>query len=166
VRIQQAEKNLTLARRLAIPDVTVTGYFARDPGNFFMDTGGIGISLPLPLFYRQEGEIARAGVNMNSAELFVRQTEQGVRAEVMKALAAWKSADAIARRFEESVVARIDKLRKAQEYAYRKGAVGLLELIDAERNYKAMMLDYYAALASRSNAYADLLMALAEEASS
>ena len=163
IRIRQAEKNLELARRLAIPDVTVQAGYARDPGNYFTNTGMVGFSVPLPIFYRQEGEIAKAGVAMNAADLSLRQSEQGVRAEVNKALSAWKSADAISRRFEQSVVGRIEKLREAQEFAYQKGAADLLELIDAERNYKAMMLDYHTALANRSNAWADLLMALGEE---
>ena len=164
LRILQAEKNLTLARRLAIPDVTVMAGYSRDPGNYFTNTGMVGFSVPLPLFYRQEGEIAKAGVAMNAAELNLRLAEQSVRADVLKALSAWKSADAVSRRFEQSVLARIEKLRAAQEFAYQKGAVGLLDLIDAERNYKAMMLDYYTALAARSNAWADLLMALGEAA--
>jgi outer membrane protein, heavy metal efflux system len=163
VRIEQAGKMLTLANRLAVPDVTVSAFYQRDPGNFFTDSGGVGVSVPLPLFYRQEGEISRARVGLNSAELALKQTEQGVQTEVMKALAAWQSADAIAQRFETAVVKRIETLRKAQEIAYQKGAVGLLDLIDAERNYKAMMLDYYTALANRSNAWADLLMAYGEE---
>ena len=62
------------------------------------------------------------------------------------------------------MVGRIEKLRAAQEFAYQKGAAGLLDLIDAERNFKAMMLDYHTALANRSNAWADLMMALGEEA--
>lgn len=163
VRIDQAGKMLTLANRLAIPDVTVGAFYQRDPGNFFTESGGVSVSVPLPLFYRQEGEISKARVGLNSAELALKQTEQGVRAEVMKALAAWQSADAISQRFETAVVKRIEMLRKAQEIAYQKGAVGLLDLIDAERNYKAMMLDYYTALANRSNAWADLLMAYGEE---
>ncbi|HEY8157195.1 MAG TPA: TolC family protein [Methylobacter sp.] len=163
VRIEQAGKVLTLANRLAIPDVTVSAFYQRDPGNFFTDSGGVGISVPLPLFYRQQGEISKARVGLSSAELALKQTEQGVQGEVMKALAAWQSADAIAQRFETTVVRRIETLRKAQEIAYQKGAVGLLDLIDAERNYKAMMLDYYTALANRSNAWADLLMAYGEE---
>ena len=61
-------------------------------------------------------------------------------------------------------MARIEQLRKSQEFAYARGAVGLLDFIDAERNYKTMMLDYYNALTNRSNAYADLLMALGREA--
>jgi len=164
LRIQQAGKMLTLARRLTIPDVTVSAFYQRDPGNIFAESAGVGFSVPLPLFYRQEGEIASAKVNLSTAELSIRQTEQEIQADLMRALAAWQSADAIAKRFESSVVQRIEKLRKAQEFAYEKGAVGLLDLIDAERNYKAMMLDYYTALANRSNAWADLLMAYGEEA--
>ncbi len=163
IRIHQSEKKLELARRLAYPDVTITGAYARDPGNYFSNTGQLGISLPLPIFYRQEGEIAKAGVEMNTAELNLRQAEKSVRADVVKALSAWKSADDIAKRFEQSILERIEKMRSAQEFAYQKGAAGLLDLIDAERNYKAMMLDYYTALANRSNAWADLLMALGEE---
>ncbi|HEY8096781.1 MAG TPA: TolC family protein, partial [Methylobacter sp.] len=87
VRIDQAGKMLTLANRLAIPDVTVGAFYQRDPGNFFTESGGVSVSVPLPLFYRQEGEISKARVGLSSAELALKQTEQGVRAEVMKALA-------------------------------------------------------------------------------
>ena len=163
VRIDQAGKNLELARRLVYPDVTVTAAYAKDPGNYFTNTGQLALSMPLPIFYRQEGEIAKAGVALNNAEINLRQTEQNVKADVVKALSAWTSADAIAKRFEQSVLERIEKLRVAQEFAYQKGATGLLDLIDAERSYRAMMLDYYTALANRSNAWADLVMALGEE---
>ncbi len=166
VRIDQAEKMLTLANRLTIPDVTVNTFYQRDPGNFFTDSYGVGFSVPLPLFYRQEGEISKARIALRTSELAVNQVEQGVRTDIMKALSAWQSANSISQRFESDVIKRIEMLRKSQEIAYQKGAVGLLDLIDAERNYKAMMLDYYNTLANRSNAWADLLMAYGEEAKS
>jgi cobalt-zinc-cadmium efflux system outer membrane protein len=123
----------------------------------------VGISIPIPLFYQQKGQISQARVGLTSTELALRQAEYDVRAEVMKASAAWKSADAIARRFETSVVKKIETLRRSQELAYQKGAVGVLDLIDAQRSYRAIMLDYYAALSNRSKAWADLLMAYGEE---
>jgi cobalt-zinc-cadmium efflux system outer membrane protein len=154
---------LILANRLAIPDVTVGAFYQRDPGNYFTNSGGISVSVPLPVFYRQEGEISKAHVAVSSSELAVQQVEQSVQADVMKALVAWQSADAIAKRFETATLERIEKLRQAQEFAYNKDAIGLLDLIDAERSYKAMMLDYYTALSNRSTAWADLLMAYGEE---
>ena len=163
IRIAQAKKLLTLAQRQVIPDVTISAFYDQDQGNQFPRTGGVGISLPIPLFYQQKGEISQARVGVTSADLALRQAEQGVQAEVMKASASWQSAEAIARRFETSVVKRIETLRKAQGLAYQKGAVGVLDLIDAQRSYKAIMLDYYTALANRSKAWADLLMAYGEE---
>ena len=130
IRIAQARKMLTLAQRQVIPDVTISAFYDRMRVTF-PRTGGVGISLPIPLFYQQKGEISKARVGVTSAELALAQAEQGVRAEVMKASASWQSADAIARRFETSVVKRIETLRKAQEIAYQKGAVGVLDLIDA-----------------------------------
>jgi len=163
VRIAQAKKLLTLAQRQVIPDVTISAFYDQDQGNQFPRTGGVGISLPIPLFYQQKGEISQARVGVTSADLALRQAEQGVQAEVMKASASWQSAEAIARRFETSVVKRIETLRRAQGLAYQKGAVGVLDLIDAQRSYRAIMLDYYTALANRSKAWADLLMAYGEE---
>ena len=154
---------LTLAQRQIIPDVTISAFYDRDAGNYFSNTGGVGISLPIPLFYQQKGHISKARVGVTTAELALAQAEQGVRAEVLKAAASWQSTDAIARRFETSVIKRIETLRKAQEIAYQKGAIGVLDLIDAERSYKAIMLDYYTTLANRSKAWADLLMAYGEE---
>ena len=162
-RIARANKTLTLARRQIIPDVTISAFYDHDAGNYFAHSAGVGISVPIPVFYQQKGEISQARVGLTSAELALRQAEQEVRAEVMKASSSWQSADAIARRFETSVVNRIETLRKAQEIAYQKGAVGVLDLIDAERSYKAIMLDYYIALANRSKAWADLLMAYGGE---
>jgi cobalt-zinc-cadmium efflux system outer membrane protein len=163
VRIAQARKMLTLAQRQVIPDVTINAYYDQDQGNQFPRTGGVGISIPIPLFYQQKGEISKARVDVTSSELVLAQAELGVRAEVVKAWASWQSADAIARRFEASVISRIETLRKAQELAYQKGAIGVLDLIDAQRSYRAIMLDYHSALANRSKAWADLLMAYGEE---
>lgn len=69
----------------------------------------------------------------------------------------------IVRRFETESKARIEKVREAQEFAYNQGAIGLIDLLDAERNYTRLMTEYYAARTDESVAYADLMMALGEE---
>lgn len=163
LRTQQAEKDLTLARRLNIPDVTVSAGYVKDPGNVVLDSGTLSVSVPLPVFYQHQGEIGAAVSDLNAARLQVEQTRQAIRGDVVTAYAALRSANAIATRFETQVTHRLEKVRKAAEFAYAKGAASLLELLDAERSYKTMMLDYYAALTDRTLAYADLLKALGEE---
>ena len=53
-------------------------------------------------------------------------------------------------------------MRSAQEFAYSQGAIGLIDLLDAERTYTRLMTEYYAARMDESIAYADLMMALGE----
>ena len=163
IRTSQAEKELELARRLIVPDVTVSAGYVRDAGNVYLDAGIVTISAPLPAFYQFQGEAGKAVVNLNDARLQMEQTRNQIRKEVIGAYAALQSANAIVARFEKEVLQRLDKVRTAAEFAYSQGATSLLALIDAERSYKAMMLDYYAALYDRTLAYTDLLKALGEE---
>jgi len=86
-----------------------------------------------------------------------------IRNEVVTVLAALHSAETVVSRYQTEVNQRIEKVREAVEFAYTQGATGLIDLLDAERSYKAMMLDYYAALNNKALAYADLLMAMGEE---
>ena len=77
VRIAQAKKLLTLAQRQVIPDVTISAFYDQDQGNQFPRTGGVGISLPIPLFYQQKGEISQARVGVTSARTGVKASRTG-----------------------------------------------------------------------------------------
>ena len=78
-------------------------------------------------------------------------------------LAALHSAETVVSRYQTEVNQRIVKVGEAAEFAYSQGATGLINLLDAERSYKAMMLDYYSALNNKALAYAYLRMAMGEE---
>jgi len=75
-RAKQADKELELARRLKYPDVTVTAGYARDPSNNALNSGFVGLSVPLPLFYQYKGESDKAAVNLNQSRLAAEQTER------------------------------------------------------------------------------------------
>ncbi len=162
-RADQADKELELARRLNYPDVTVTGGYTHDPGNTNLNSSFVGVSVPVPLFYQHQGEIGQAAVNHNKTRLAAEATELAVRNDVVGALAAWKSADKVVQRFESELLDHARKVRDRAELAYRKGASGVLEFIDAQRSYKAAMLDYDAAAINRINAYYDLAKSLGIE---
>ena len=162
-RADQAEKDLTLARRLKYPDVTINAGETRDPSNTILNTYFIGISVPVPLFYQYQGEASKAAVNLNQTRLAAQQTELDIRNDVVSSLAAWQSADAVVKRFENQVLDRVLKVRQTAELSYTKGATSVLDLIEAQRNYKAIMLDYNNAVINRINAYYDLCKAIGIE---
>ena len=162
-RADQAEKDLDLARRLKIPDITLNAGYALDPGNTNLNTGFVGISLPLPLFYQYQGEVSKAAVNLNQTRLAAEQTELGVRNDVVNAYANWVSTNAVVKRFEAELLNHATQTRDRMELAYRHGAATVLDFIDAQRTYKSVMLDYYTAAINRVNAYYELAKSLGVE---
>ncbi len=163
LRMAQADKELALAKAKAIPDVTFSAGFSHDWGNIVTNSATLGLSVPLPLFYRNEGQIAQAGIHRNDAELQVRKVVNTVRAEIETALAAWRSANAVVKRFESEVLRKAQYIRDTAEIAYAQGDADIVDLIQAQRDYRTAMADYYQAEAARAYAYADLKTVLAME---
>jgi outer membrane protein, heavy metal efflux system len=163
LRAEQADRELELARRLKYPDVTVTAGYARDPSNNALNSGFVGVSVPLPLFYQYKGESDKAAVNLNQSRLAAEQTELGIRNDVVSALAAWNSANKIVQRFRDGLLDDARTVRDSSELAYSKGATSVLDFIEAQRSYKNVMHDYYAAEINRANAYYDLEKSLGVE---
>lgn len=162
-RAEQADKQLELARRLKYPDVTVNAGYARDPGNNNLNAFFVGFNVPVPVFNQYQGEADKAAVNLNQNRLAIQQTELNIRNEVVSALATWQSADKILKRFNEGLLDDAQAVRKSAELAYSKGATSVLDFIEAQRSYKNIMRDYYAAMINRTNAYYDLAKTLAVE---
>jgi cobalt-zinc-cadmium efflux system outer membrane protein len=156
LRAEQADRQLELARRLKYPDVTVTAGYAHDPSNNALNTGFVGVSVPLPLFYQYQGESDKAAVNLNQSRLAAEQTELGIRSDVVSALATWNSTNKIVQRFRDGLLDDALAVRNSSELAYSKGATSVLDFIEAQRSYKNVMRDYYAAEINRANAYYDL----------
>lgn len=162
-RAEQADKQLELARRLKYPDVTVNAGYARDPGNNNLNAFFVGFNVPVPVFNQYQGEADKAAVNLNQNRLAVEQTELNIRNEVVSALATWQSADKILKRFNDGLLDDAKAVRNSAELAYSKGATSVLDFIEAQRSYKNIMRDYYAAMINRTNAYYDLAKSLAVE---
>lgn len=163
LRADQAEKDLIRARRLKFPDVTFNAGYARDPGNTVLNTGFMGISVPLPLFYQYQGEESQSAVNLNEMRLAVEQTELDIRLDVENALAAWKSANKILQRYDNELLPRAKWVKERMEIAYQKGGTSVLDFIQAERDYKTVLTDYFAAETNRIIAYYNLATSLGIE---
>ena len=160
LRAEQADKQLELAKRLKYPDVTVTGGYAKDPSNNALDSGFVGFSVPLPIFYQYKGEEDKASVNLSQSRVTAEQTELAVKNDVISALATWSRADKIVQRFKDGLLNDALSVRNSSELAYSKGATSVLDFIEAQRSYKNVMRDYYAAEINRATAYYNLEKAL------
>lgn len=109
---------------------------------------GFGFSIDLPVHDRNQGEIARSKVAARQAEESQSATRVGVLTDVVNAYSSFKTNDRIVSLYESGYLGQATQSREISNYAYRKGATSLLDLLDAERSYRAIQLAYRQALAA------------------
>jgi cobalt-zinc-cadmium efflux system outer membrane protein len=125
-----AERRIALEKARGIPDITpFAGYKRVGVDN----TVQFGITIPLRLNNKNQGEIARAVADEKVAETEVALARNRVLAEVESAYRAYETARAQVGTFQRELLAQADELRKMAQFAYREGATDLLPLLEAQR---------------------------------
>jgi outer membrane protein, heavy metal efflux system len=97
-------------------------------------------NVPLPIFDRNQGEIARTRYAITQADQQKLLAQGQVMTDVRDAWEGLQSNDRIAQYFRSGYLEVSQKSRDISEYAYRRGAVALLDFLDAERSYRATQL--------------------------
>ena len=100
---------------------------------------GFFMSTPLPLFDRNQGNVARAREEGGQADTRVRQLEQDIAVDVDLAAAQYAAADAALRMVEGDMLVQARDMRAITDYAYRRGEATLIEFLDAQRAYNETM---------------------------
>jgi cobalt-zinc-cadmium efflux system outer membrane protein len=105
-----------------------------------------GLSVPLPLFDQNRGEVQRASAERSAVALELAWRERQVAGEVAAAYEAARLLAEQRSRLTGSFIARAEESRRIALAAYREGAVGLLQVIDASRTLADARLAYYRTL--------------------
>ena len=105
-------------------------------------------SIQLPLFDRNQGEIARTQFAITQSQHQEKAANGQVMTDVRDAYENLQTSDRIVQLYRSGYLERAQKDRNISEYAYQRGAVSLLDFLDAERSYRATQLAYRQALAS------------------
>ena len=122
-------------------------------GLSYSHTGGYNsatasFSIPLAIFDRNQGEIARTGYAITQAQEQASETTQQVSTDVVDAYENLHINDQIVQLYRGGYVDQAKQSRDISEYAYRRGAASLLDYLDSERTYRANQLAYRQALAN------------------
>jgi len=108
---------------------------------------GFLMSIELPIFDRNQGEIARTHVAITQSEETKTSAEETVMTDVATAYEAVKTGDQIVELYESGYLKQAQESRDISEYAYKRGAASLLDFLDAERSYRSTQLAYRQSLA-------------------
>jgi len=104
--------------------------------------------IQLPIFDRNQGEIARAGYAITQAQQQELFASGQVMTDVRDAFEGLRANEKIVDLYRSGYLDEAQQSRDITEYAYRHGAASLLDFLDAERSYRSTQLSYRQALAS------------------
>lgn len=151
--ITAAKSQILLAKANAKVDVNGTYDFTHVSGE---NTASIFVNFELPIFNRNQGEIARTNYALNQAQEQQQSASDTVLADVENAYEAVKSNDEVVQLYTSGYLKQAEDSRDISEYAYKRGAASLLDYLDAERSYRSTQLAYRQALASYMTAIEQL----------
>ena len=143
--VTAANSQYDLQKAIGKPDVTVQGNYSHVNG---INTATFYGSIPLPIFNRNQGEIARTRFAITQAQEQEKATSGQVMTDVRDAYEGLRVNDRVIQLYRSGYLEVAQKDRDISEYAYKRGAVSLLDFLDAERSYRATQLAYRQALAS------------------
>ena len=152
--LRSAERSLSLAHRsvFAAPSLQV-GVEHGDPTGPGGALPTVGLSLPLPLFNWNGGEVAQATAVRDRAQANLDLVRRETAAELARARRALGLATARLDR-DRRLLASADRVAAMSLQAYAEGAVALPNVLEAQRNAREALGRYIDDVAAASNAAA------------
>jgi len=143
--VTAAESQISLARANAKQDVNATAAYTHTAG---LSSASFFVNFGLPIFNRNQGEIARTGYALTQAQEMQSSANDTVLSDVSGAYEALRSSEEVVQLYTSGYLKQAQDSRDISEYAYKRGATGLLDFLDAERSNRAVQLAYRQALSS------------------
>ncbi|MDP6637101.1 MAG: TolC family protein [Phycisphaerae bacterium] len=162
--IQKRQAALDLARAQAVPDVTAgVGY------RHIRDTGGndhalvAGVSIPLPVFDRNQGEIRKARYSLRSAKAQRRAAEVRLHTRFEKAYQTLAAARSEAAALRDEVLPAARSSYEASANSFEHGKAGYIDVLDGQRTFVKVREQYLEALEAYHSAVAGVEEIIARE---
>jgi cobalt-zinc-cadmium efflux system outer membrane protein len=155
-QIKTEESRLKLARAQRVPDLTL------EPGLETLDSAfthpgfKMQVSLPLPIFNRNSGEIQKSSAMLDQLRAERDAARQRISSEIGRAVLNLETARKQVEFYETKLLPQAERLRELAIEAYQVGQTGLLSVIDATRNARDVRQAYLQALFDYQTALADL----------
>ncbi len=155
MEVQRAEAAFNLERTRGVPDVTI-GLGAQRAPDVGRTQPLISVSIPIPLFDRNQGAQLQALRKRDAAQALAQAEALRLRAEVMQA------ADQLEARVDEIEALRRDVLPGAQtaydaaRRGFELGKFGFLDVLDAQRTFLQARGQYFTALSQAHRLLAEM----------
>lgn len=142
--IRAAQSQVALAKANGKVDLTGSLSYSHLADQNSLSTA---FSVPLPIFDRNQGEIARTRFAYTQAQEQADAASDTVLTDVRNSYEAVQTNQQILQLYLSGYLKQAKDSRDISEYAYQHGGASLLDYLDAERSYRAIQLAYRQSLA-------------------
>ena len=156
--LQQQNLNLKLQQKLATPDLAV-GYTYDKAGSYINNYNALTLSMPVPVFNRNQGNIQVARAQVAASKLLVDQQQLIVQSEVHQAYQLAARNDELFRNTDRDT-APFARLMVGIEQSYAKRILSVVEYIDFFESYKNNLVQLNTLRANRVRAFEQLNFAV------
>ncbi len=143
--IQAAQSQIALAKANGKVDLTTTLSYSHISD---LNSLSASFSIPLPIFDRNQGEIARTRFALTQSQENAQAALDLVLTDLRNNYEAFSTNQKIVQLYLSGYLKQAQDSRDISEYAYKRGAASLLDFLDAERSYRSTQLSYRQTLAS------------------
>jgi cobalt-zinc-cadmium efflux system outer membrane protein len=137
--VEQADRNIEFERQARIPNVTLNAAYWREIGREAVTAG---LSVPTPLWYQQQGEIAGAlGAKRREEAQLLRQRNVLVK-EVNQYFKDAETTEHLIDVFQKGLLKQAQEALRIAQFSFLQGEASLLEVLDAQRVQQQILFDY------------------------
>lgn len=133
--LQQNQDNLILQKALAKPDVNIGASYDQN-SSYAPHYVGLQISVPLPLFNRNQGNIKSAQLAAQSQEFILKNNELQLTNQVYNAVQQYRLSEQLLDKNQTDFYERYDQIFNAMLKSFQQRQISLPEFIDFFDSYK------------------------------
>ena len=164
--VQQANTNHKLAIANGSTDPTLGAWYTYNPSfsnPYANQTLGLSVSIPLRIFDRNQGEKARTELDIGRNQRLTDVVHAQVFGDVDSAYTQIDSNLILLRPYKAKYLIQATRVRDTVTYAYQRGGASLLDLLNAQNDYRNVQLAYLQLIGSYLTAASQLNLAVGRE---
>jgi cobalt-zinc-cadmium efflux system outer membrane protein len=143
--VTASESQLGLAKANGKVDLNVAFDYTRLNQN---NLGAFYFNIPLAIFNKNQGEIARTQYAITQSQFQQKAAEQQVLTDVHNAYEGLRSSEEVVQLYDKGYLDQATQSLEITRFSYDHGAASLLDFLDAERTYRSTQLSYRQSLAT------------------
>lgn len=168
----RGDADIALAQSESIPNLTAGLAFRRDTtsmeiggveGKDTAYTIGLKLSMPIPLFDRNQAGVQEARAKRSSTESRLTAAARNVERDVETAYTSVLNAEKVLSLYKSNIIPQLEENLKLTQEAYRLGEVGILSVIQEQKKFFEVSDGYLTALHARQLALVKLESAVATD---